>query len=332
MNTMDNRKRHHRSVSEPPCVSEPFADVFAPFEPTIKMVAPLKIDLVLEGETGTGKDTLARRIHQLSGRSGKLVAVNCAAIPETLAESELFGVHSGAYTGASKARAGYVEEAHNGTLFLDEIDSMSLSLQAKMLRVLENRGVERLGGTQFTAVDMRVIVATQKPLLTLVEEGSFRRDLYFRLNTVSIQLQPLREQTDLIEPMFEHFCRQYATLVGHNLPPLKQHQHEDLLSYNWPGNFRELKAAAQRFVLGLPLLITQGQYRPGAVRLKERLQRIEKSLIKSCLMKHDHSVDHAAQELGMHPRTLYHRIKLLNVASRENEEVNKLSDNRELLN
>ncbi len=332
MNTMDNRNRHHRSISEPVCVSEPFPDVFAPFERTIKMVSPLKIDLVLEGETGTGKDTLARRIHHLSGRSGKLVAVNCAAIPETLAESELFGVYSGAYTGASKARAGYIEEAHKGTLFLDEIDSMSLSLQAKMLRVLENRGVERLGGTQFTSVDMRVIVATQKPLLTLVEEGSFRRDLYFRLNTVSIQLQPLREQTDLIEPMFTHFCRQYASLVGYTVPSLKQQQHEDLLSYSWPGNFRELKAAAQRFVLGLPLLITQGQYRSGTVRLKERLQRIEKSLIKSCLMKHDHSVDHAAQELGMHPRTLYHRIKLLNVASRDNEDVNKLSDNWELFN
>ncbi len=168
----------------------------------IETVAPLEIDLVLEGETGTGKDTLARKIHRLSGCSGRLIAVNCAAIPETLAESELFGVNNGAYTGAVQARAGYIEEANNGILFLDEIDSMPLSLQAKLLRVLENRGIERLGGTRFIPVNMRVIVATQKPLLTLVEQGTFRRDLYFRLNTLSIQLQPLRSQVEIIIPCF----------------------------------------------------------------------------------------------------------------------------------
>jgi len=126
------------------------ADIHNSLASVIQTVAPLKIDLVLEGETGTGKDTLAKKIHQLSGCPGKLVPVNCAAIPETLAESELFGINHGAYTGAGQARAGYVEEANNGTLFLDEIDSMPLSLQAKMLRVLETRGIDRLGGTRST--------------------------------------------------------------------------------------------------------------------------------------------------------------------------------------
>lgn len=281
----------------------------------IKTVAPLKIDLVLEGETGTGKDTLARKIHQLSGCPGKLVAVNCAAIPETLAESELFGINNGAYTGAGQARAGYVEAAHNGILFLDEIDSMPLSLQAKMLRVLENRGVERLGGTRFTPVNMRVIVATQTPLLTLVERGSFRRDLYFRLNTVSIQLQPLRTRIEMIIPLFRYFIQQAATTL--QCPPreITQEHYECLLSYGWPGNIRELKAAAERFVLGLPPLGLSchcGHERP---QLKEMMRRIEKSLIHDCLLRHGHSIDDAAQELGIPLRTLYHRIKLLNVTT-----------------
>lgn len=288
-------------------------DIHDPLAEMIKTVAPLKIDLVLEGETGTGKDTLARKIHQLSGCTGKLVAVNCAAIPETLAESELFGINNGAYTGAGQARAGYVEEANNGILFLDEIDSMPLSLQAKMLRVLENRGVERLGGTRFTPVNMRVIVATQTPLLTLVERGAFRRDLYFRLNTVSIQLQPLRSRIEMIIPLFRQFTNKAAAELAITPPEITQEHYECLLSYNWPGNIRELKAAAERFALGLaPLGLTChcGEDRP---QLKEMMRRIEKTLIHDCLVRHGHSIDHAAQELGMPLRTLYHRIKLLNV-------------------
>lgn len=281
----------------------------------IETVAPLEIDLVLEGETGTGKDTLARKIHRLSGCSGRLVAVNCAAIPETLAESELFGVNNGAYTGAVQARAGYIEEANNGILFLDEIDSMPLSLQAKLLRVLENRGIERLGGTRFIPVNMRVIVATQKPLLTLVEQGTFRRDLYFRLNTVSIQLQPLRSQVEIIIPLFRHFIAKAATTMQCTPPEITQELCEYLLSYSWPGNIRELKTAAKRFTLGLPPLNVPRNAERQGPQLKEILRRIEKSLIHDCLVRHGHSIDEAAMELGMPLRTLYHRIKLLNVTT-----------------
>ncbi|MCX8964093.1 sigma-54-dependent Fis family transcriptional regulator [Erwinia psidii] len=288
-------------------------DIHDPLAEMIKTVAPLKIDLVLEGETGTGKDTLARKIHQLSGCTGKLVAVNCAAIPETLAESELFGINNGAYTGAGQARAGYVEEANNGILFLDEIDSMPLSLQAKMLRVLENRGVERLGGTRFTPVNMRVIVATQTPLLTLVERGTFRRDLYFRLNTVSIQLLPLRSRIEMIIPLFRQFIDKAAAELQITPPEITQEHYECLLSYNWPGNIRELKAAAERFALGLSPLGLTCQCSKEKPQLKEMMRRIEKNLIHDCLVRHGHSIDNAAQELGMPLRTLYHRIKLLNV-------------------
>ncbi len=295
---------------------QPPIDIHEPLAEMLKTVAPLNIDLVLEGETGTGKDTLARKIHQLSGCAGKLVAVNCAAIPETLAESELFGINHGAYTGAGQARAGYIEEAHNGILFLDEIDSMPLSLQAKMLRVLENRGVERLGGTRFTPVNMRVIVATQTPLQTLVERGAFRRDLYFRLNTVNIQLPPLRARVEMIIPLFRHFIARAALALQCAPGEITREHYECLLSYRWPGNIRELKAAAERFVLGLPPLELSchcGQARP---QLKEMMRRIEKSLIHDCLERHGHSIDHAARELGVPLRTLYHRIKLLNMGSR----------------
>jgi transcriptional regulator with PAS, ATPase and Fis domain len=160
-------------------------------EMTVNNTAVLDIDILLLGETGTGKDTLAQRIHHLSRRKGNFVAVNCAAIPETLAESQLFGVNSGAYTGAMQSRAGFVEAAHLGTLYLDEIDSMPLSLQAKLLRVLESRGVERLGSTRFIPVDMRVIASAQHALHDMVEQGTFRRDLYFRLNVVNIHLPAL---------------------------------------------------------------------------------------------------------------------------------------------
>ncbi|AWO77474.1 AAA family ATPase [Serratia marcescens] len=307
----NNKLYQQDDVSLASDVESAGVDVHDTLAEMISTVAPLNIDLVLEGETGTGKDTLARRIHQLSGCKGKLVAVNCAAIPETLAESELFGINRGAYTGASESRAGYVEEAHKGILFLDEIDSMPLTLQAKMLRVLENRGVERLGGTRFTPVDMRVIVATQTPLLTLVERGCFRRDLYFRLNTISLQLQPLRARLEMIMPLFRYFTQKAAVRLQRTAPELTLELYECLLSYSWPGNIRELKMAAERFALGLPPLGIPCRCEQDRPQLKELMRRIEKSLIHDCLVRHGHSIDNAAQELGLPARTLYHRIKLL---------------------
>src|SRR3546814_346264 len=152
-------------------LSNPYKEDAPNLEAFIQCVAPLMIDVLLRGETGTGKDTLAEKIHRMSGCSGKFVAINCAAIPETLAESQLFGANTGAFTGASQNRAGFVEAAHNGTLYLDEIDSMPLSLQAKLLRVLESRTIQRLGSTQNIPVNMRVIASAQCPLGEMVERG-----------------------------------------------------------------------------------------------------------------------------------------------------------------
>ncbi|MFP1924188.1 sigma 54-interacting transcriptional regulator [Lonsdalea quercina] len=292
-------------------------DIHAELGALINDIAPLDVDIILEGETGTGKDTLARRIHRLSGCSGQLVAVNCAAVPENLAESELFGVVSGAYTGANRSRAGYLETADKGILFLDEIDSMPLTLQAKMLRVLENRGIERLGSTQFKPVDMRVIVATQTPLLKLVEEGRFRRDLYFRLDTVKIQLPTLRSRSDIILPMFQRFTRVAAERLQRPVPALCAEVHERLLTHSWPGNLRELKAAAERWVLGLSPLASRSEAGTAPTQLKHRLRRIEKFLIQDALRRNGHCIDDVVTELGIPKRTLYHRLKLLKVPSRD---------------
>ncbi|MCF5653443.1 sigma 54-interacting transcriptional regulator [Pseudomonas poae] len=281
-------------------------------ESTLHRTAPLNIDILLLGETGTGKDTLAQRVHYLSGRRGNFVAVNCAAIPESLAESQLFGVNSGAFTGAMQSRAGFVEAAHLGTLYLDEIDSMPLSLQAKLLRVLESRGVERLGSTRFIPVDMRVIASAQHSLHAMVEQGTFRRDLFFRLNVVTIQLPALRNQRERIVPLFLQMVRQEAELFECPAPTPTAELLQQLLCQSWLGNIRELRSTAKRFVLGLPPLSPPLSKPQGnEMSLKARLQEIEKALIEESMQRNDRCVDRVAIEMGIAKRTLYHRMKQL---------------------
>lgn len=279
-------------------------------------VAPLMVDVLLRGETGTGKDTLAEKIHRMSGRSGKFVAINCAAIPESLAESQLFGANTGAFTGASQSRAGFVEAAHNGTLYLDEVDSMPLALQAKLLRVLESRTVQRLGSTQSIPVNMRVIASAQCPLGEMVERGEFRRDLYFRLNIVSLKLPPLRSRRERIVPLFQSLVQREAKSLDRPYiapsPGLLSH----LIGYAWPGNIRELQSAAKRYVLGLPALPRAEQLEPGntTFNLKEQLQQFEKVLIEDCMRRHHRHIDKVIAELGIARRTLYYRMKCLEIS------------------
>ncbi|KTC05308.1 regulatory protein, Fis family [Pseudomonas syringae] len=277
-------------------------------------ISQLGIDVLLSGETGTGKDTIARRIHEMSGRKGRLVAMNCAAIPESLAESELFGVVSGAYTGADRSRVGYVEAAQGGTLYLDEIDSMPLSLQAKLLRVLETRALERLGSTSTIKLDICVIASAQCSLDDAVERGQFRRDLYFRLNVLTLKLPPLRNQSDRIVPLFTRFTAAAARELGVPVPDVCPLLHKVLLGHDWPGNIRELKAAAKRHVLGFPLLGAEPQGEEHlACGLKSQLRVIEKALIQESLKRHDNCVDSVSLELDMPRRTLYRRIKELQI-------------------
>lgn len=277
-------------------------------------ISQLGIDVLLSGETGTGKDTVAQRLHGLSGRKGRLVAMNCAAIPESLAESELFGVVSGAYTGADRSRVGYIEAAQGGTLYLDEIDSMPLSLQAKLLRVLETRSVERLGSTTPIALDVCVIASAQHSLDEWVELGRFRRDLYFRLNVLTLKLPPLRAQRERIIPLFRQFAAASAREAGLSVPEVSGVLRHVLLNHQWPGNIRELKSAAKRFVLGVPLLGSEsGGEGVSSAGLKSQLRVIEKVLIQAALKRHNNSIEAVSQELNIPRRTLYHRMKELDV-------------------
>jgi transcriptional regulator with PAS, ATPase and Fis domain len=275
------------------------------------------MDLLVYGETGTGKDVLAKHIHDSSGRRGAFIGINCAAIPEALAEGQLFGVMSGAFTGASRTRQGYIEASNGGTLYLDEIDSMPLSLQAKLLRILETRGVERLGSTNFIPLDLHVIASTQSSLGDMVEEGRFRRDLLFRLNMLTIKLPTLRSQRERILPLFEQFTKDLAAEMNRPVAGvLDNHLTQLLLSHGWPGNIRELKSAAKRFVLGLPLLgggLGETHYQQYQSGLKWQLKVIERRLIQDALKRHKQSLDRVVEELDIPKRTLYHRMKELGI-------------------
>ncbi len=202
--------------------------------------------VLIEGETGTGKEQVARAIHQASQtRGGPLVAVNCAALPENLLESELFGHEKGSFTSAVSQRRGRFEMAHGGTIFLDEVGDVPLTMQAKLLRVLQERRFERVGGTQSIEVDVRVIAATNRSLKRLVKEGTFREDLYYRLNVVKIDLPPLRDRPEDIPLLATHFCAKYSR--PDEAPKLVAPQAmEVLLNYQWPGNIRELENAIER--------------------------------------------------------------------------------------
>lgn len=216
----------------------------------LQRVAKTDATVLLMGESGVGKDVFARELHQQSSRKdGAYVALNCAAIPENLLESTLFGYEKGAFTGAHKSQAGKFEQASQGTLFLDEIGEMPLELQAKLLRVLQDQKVERLGSNRSTSTDVRVIAATNRDLLSRVREGQFREDLYFRLAVFPTHIPALRERPLDILPLAEHFLAKYGETMGRPRARLASGSADALLRYPWPGNIRELENAVQRALL-----------------------------------------------------------------------------------
>ena len=213
-------------------------------------VADTGATVLLTGESGVGKDVFAKQIHQLSGRNSKpYVAINCAAIPDNLLESTLFGYEKGAFTGATKAQPGKFEQANGGTLFLDEIGEMPLELQAKLLRVLQDQVVERLGSMRSVNCDVRIVAATNQDLQQRVKDGKFREDLYFRLAVFPIRIPPLRERQQDILPLAEHFLVRYGRTMGRQGLKLSAQSNHALQSYPWPGNVRELENAMQRALL-----------------------------------------------------------------------------------
>lgn len=216
----------------------------------IMQVAKTDITVTLHGESGVGKDVTARAIHQLSNRKHhNLVIVNCGAIPEGIIESELFGHEKGAFTGANESRQGYFEKANQGTIFLDEIGDTPKNVQVKLLRVLENGEFFRVGSSKIQTTDVRVIAATNKDLWKLVQEGAFREDLYYRLDTVKIHLPPLRERQEDIIPIFKKFVQEFSTRYDSVFKGFSDEARNLLVSYRWPGNIRELKNVAEQLVV-----------------------------------------------------------------------------------
>jgi two-component system C4-dicarboxylate transport response regulator DctD len=271
-------------------------------------LSQLPVNVVIRGETGSGKELVARCLHDFGPRAGKaFVALNCAAIPEQLFESELFGHESGAFTGAQGKRIGKLEYANGGTLFLDEIESMPLAQQVKLLRVLQEQRLERLGSNQSIHVDIRIVAATKPNLLDEARAGRFREDLAYRLNVAELRLPPLRERREDIPLLFGHFARTAAERLGRKAPVLSGPQLSHLLSHDWPGNVRELANAAERQVLGLdsgqPEVIQSGQ------SLAAQQEAFEAHCLRSALARHKGDIKAVLHELQLPRRTLNEKMQ-----------------------
>ncbi|WP_369600680.1 sigma-54 dependent transcriptional regulator [Hahella sp. SMD15-11] len=282
---------------------------------TLHAILDMPADVLLHGETGTGKDLIARYLHEHSQRrEHNFVAINCGAVPENLIESELFGHEAGAFTGADKVRIGKFEHANGGTLFLDEIESMPLALQVRLLRVLEERQVERLGSNRLIPLDIRVIAATKADLRQLADEGRFRADLYYRLNTVSVDIPPLRERPEDIPLLFEHFSVIASARFQREMVPLSVPQMQRLLAHDWPGNVRELRNLAERYVLmgdeALNDLEGGAWPRSGDAQqtLPERVEWFEQSIIRDAMRRHRGVIKDVMVELGLPRKTLYDKL------------------------
>lgn len=303
---------------------------------TITQVASGDVTVLLRGESGTGKELYAHAIHQLSERAdAPFIKVNCAAIPENLLESELFGYEEGAFTGAKKGgKAGKFQLAHGGTLFLDEIGDLPLSMQAKLLRVLQDREVEAVGSTSPSSVNIRLITATHRPLETLIKEGKFREDLYYRINVVNVSLPPLRERQEDIAKLAEHFLQSLSRRTGRRAPKLTAQAMTALMEYHWPGNIRELENVmeaafftAQERKIPLSLLPTNMQSHvisdqhleqgdsnlmsaslTAGGTLKEQLDQAEKNAIKQALNLTFGNRTLAAKQLGISKSTFYEKL------------------------
>lgn len=271
-------------------------------------LAGLPVNVLIRGETGSGKERVARCLHDFGPRADKpFVALNCAAIPEQLFEAELFGHESGAFTGAQGKRIGKLEYANGGTLFLDEIESMPLAQQAKLLRVIQEHKLERLGANQSISVDLRIIAATKPDLLLEARAGRFREDLAYRLNVAELRLAPLRERREDIPLLFAHFARAAAERLGRSAADPSGAQLGRLLSHDWPGNVRELANVAERQVLGLgepePVGIDPGQ------SLAAQQEAFEAHCLRSALTRHKGDVKAVLEELQLPRRTFNEKMQ-----------------------
>ena len=277
-----------------------------------RKVAPTNATVLLTGESGTGKEVLARCIHANSQRAQRVfVPVNCAALSPSLIESELFGHEKGAFTGAFAQHLGRFERAHEGTLFLDEIGELDGGLQAKLLRVLQEKTFERVGGRRQISVDVRVIAATNRDLRKQVAEGKFREDLYYRLNRFPLEIPPLRERASDVEALAAHFLRRAAAELGKQPPLLTKSAQRVLMAYRWPGNVRELENVMERMAILCDTQVDAPDLSMlhGEDRRPLLWREIERQAIEDALRMNHGSRTQAAQQLGISVRTLQYRLK-----------------------
>jgi two-component system NtrC family response regulator len=280
---------------------------------TVERVARTDASVLVLGESGTGKELIATALHKLSTRSGeRLVAINCASIPENLLESELFGHERGAFTGAIKQTIGKFELADKGTLFLDEIGDMPLALQAKVLRFLQTRQFERVGGRHTLNVDVRLVSATNQPLTTLVSEGKFREDLYYRLNEILVEIPPLRKREGDVVILAQHFLNFYNRELSRNLKGFTEEAIAALGASAWPGNVRELEHRVKRAVIMAdgPLIMPEdlelaSGAKPRNLNLRDHVQQLEDALLKEALASGDGNVSKAAKLMGISRQQIY---------------------------
>lgn len=281
----------------------------------VERIAPTDVTVLLLGDSGTGKEVIAKAIHGLSVREKeRFVAINCAAIPENLLESELFGYERGAFTGAARQTKGKIEMAHGGTLFLDEIGDLPLALQAKLLRFLQERTVERIGGREEINVDVRVVSATNRDLKALIMDGGFREDLYYRLSEISIQIPPLKARAGDAVLLAKMFLEKYSQQMGRKLRGFSQEAINSIVQYGWPGNVREMENKIKRAVIlaeeamvvpeDLELPVVQ-EHALEAMNLRRARDDAEMSVIMKALALYEGNVSKAADVLGVSRPTLY---------------------------
>ena len=319
--TLSSARDKARKVAKaPPTAASPMfwgeSRAMQAIRKTVQKIAPTDATVLITGENGTGKDVLAREIHARSLRSGRpMVAVDAGAIPESLFESEVFGHVKGAFTDARGDRAGKFEQADGGTLFLDEIGNIPLHLQAKLLRVIQNRSVVRVGGQAEIPVDIRLICATNADLEQLVREGRFREDLYYRINTMRLDLPPLRERRDDIVPLAERFMATFAEKYRRRLDGLDDYAKEALSLCRWNGNIRELQNVIEKAVIMAdgPLLHRQDlltdAWQPGAVQMRQAGSDDEERMVREAMERSGWNVSAAAKMLGISRPTLYAKLK-----------------------